>query len=86
MVEPHLYKSSSVFEMFGIDFVMDDNQKLWFIESNPSPQMNGTSPAKRELLYKTIVEMFEIEHAYLRSRWKRVTDLVYSYYREEGHK
>jgi len=44
-------KDSRVFEVFGLDFVMDDKLNLWFIESNASPVFQGTSPAK--LLFQT---------------------------------
>jgi len=37
MIEPYVLKSSSVFEFFGIDFMIDDNLNLWFIECNASP-------------------------------------------------
>ena len=30
-------KESNVFEMFGLDFMLDDKLNLWFIECNASP-------------------------------------------------
>lgn len=72
MAEDSFYKSSSVFEMFGLDFVMDEDLNIWFIESNPSPQMVGTSVRKTDFLVQMAKDLFELQYAYLRSRMKRV--------------
>mmetsp|Transcript_4528 Transcript_4528/g.3745 ORF Transcript_4528/g.3745 Transcript_4528/m.3745 type:complete len:144 (-) Transcript_4528:63-494(-) len=37
MVKPYVLKSPSVFEMFGLDFLLDERLNLWFIECNASP-------------------------------------------------
>mmetsp|Transcript_34259 Transcript_34259/g.30990 ORF Transcript_34259/g.30990 Transcript_34259/m.30990 type:complete len:206 (-) Transcript_34259:420-1037(-) len=84
MIHPYLLHSSSVFEMFGIDFVIDENQKIWFIECNPSPQLIGTSPAKTTFLRTLLKDMFYIEHAFLKSRWKRIVDVIQRYYEAGG--
>ena len=72
MAEDSLYKSSSVFEMFGLDFVMDEDTNIWLIECNPSPQMVGTNKRKTKFLTQLATDMFEVQYAYLRSRMKRV--------------
>lgn len=46
MSEHTFLKDSRVFEMFGLDFLFDTSLNLWFIESNASPVMQGTSEEK----------------------------------------
>ena len=36
-------KKSSLFELYGLDFVMDDDLNLWFIEANTMPLVNGNN-------------------------------------------
>jgi hypothetical protein len=88
MAESYLLKSSSVFEMFGLDFLLDENLNLWFIECNASPQLIGTSDYKTQFLVKMLTDLFEIEYAFLRSRWSRIQNFMKKYYAEtlsEGH-
>ena len=39
-------KDSRFFEIFGLDFMLDSDLNLWFIESNASPVFEGTSKTK----------------------------------------
>lgn len=58
MVHPFLYRSSNVYEMFGVDFVMDEDFNLAIIEVNASPMIIGTSSEKTKLMknmFKDIV-------------------------------
>lgn len=80
MVEPYLFKHSGLFEMFGLDFILDNKLNLWFIECNASPQLIGTSEEKTAFLTKMMHDIFEIEYAYLRSRMKRVHKFMKKYH------
>ena len=76
----HAYwKHPSVYEMFGLDFILDENLQLWFLEANGSPQLIGTSDKKQKLMQETLVDLFEIQYAYLRSRLKRIFAVVSKY-------
>jgi hypothetical protein len=75
MSESAFWKGSNVFEMFGLDFMLDDNLNLWFIECNSSPQLIGTNPMKTKFLVTMLSDLFEIEFAYYRSRMKRVYEI-----------
>eukprot|EP00331_Platyophrya_macrostoma_P001747 CAMPEP_0176421250 /NCGR_PEP_ID=MMETSP0127-20121128/9062_1 /TAXON_ID=938130 /ORGANISM="Platyophrya macrostoma, Strain WH" /LENGTH=699 /DNA_ID=CAMNT_0017801945 /DNA_START=20 /DNA_END=2119 /DNA_ORIENTATION=- len=72
MTEDWFLKHSGVFEMFGLDFILDDQLNLWFIECNASPQLIGTVQKKTDFLSKMLSDLFHIQYAYLRSRMKRV--------------
>jgi Tubulin-tyrosine ligase family. len=58
--------------MFGLDFILDDDLNLWFIECNASPQLIGTNEEKTIFLTTMLRDLFEIQYAYLRSRMARV--------------
>ena len=76
MAEKDFLKHSGAFEMLGLDFLLDEELNLWFIECNASPQLIGTSDEKAEFLTKLLSDMFEIQYAYLRSRFKRIQAFI----------
>lgn len=80
MARHSFFKHSGVFEMFGLDFLLDENLNLWFIECNASPQLVGTNEYKTEFLSKMLQDMFEIQYSYLRSRWSRINKLMKKYH------
>jgi len=82
MSQKWFMKHPGVFEMYGLDFLLDDDLKLWFIECNASPQLIGTSEHKTLFLSTMLGDMFEIQFAYLRSRMKRVHKLLERFFTE----
>jgi len=72
MSQNGFFKKSSVFELYGLDFVMDDKFGLWFIEANTMPLVNGFTEGSTKLINKMMADMFEIIFGLLRSRMKRV--------------
>ena len=76
MTQNSYLKSSSVYELFGVDFMLDENLNLWFLECNSSPVLKGTSEEKDKFLSKMIADQFEVLISYIRSRMKRVIDYV----------
>ena len=69
----HAYlKKSQLFEIFGCDFVLDENLKIWFIESNTTPSLAGYSLDREKILVKMVIDMFDLMYGYLKSRLKRV--------------
>lgn len=73
-------KHPGVFELFGLDFLLDESLNLWFIECNASPQLVGTNEYKTVFLTTLLKDMFEIQFAYLRSRWTRIHKLMRTYH------
>lgn len=76
MSEHYFSKESNFYELFGLDFMLDDQFNLWFIECNASPQLVGTNPLKTEFLVRMLTDMFKIQVAFYRSRMKRVFDVI----------
>jgi hypothetical protein len=52
-----------VFELFGVDFLLDENLKVWFIEVVKSPAMQATTKEKGRILRKMINEVLDVEYA-----------------------
>jgi len=71
-----VWPESNVYEMFGLDFMLDDQLNLWFIECNASPQLIGTNEYKSKFLIKMLTDLFEIEYGLYRSRMKRVLEVL----------
>jgi len=67
---------STSYELFGCDFILDEDMKLWFIEANTSPMMEATTPEREQLLIKMLSDHFELMYALLRSRMKRVVVFI----------
>jgi len=86
IAEDSFWKGSNVFELYGLDFMMDDKLNLWFIECNGSPQFVGTNPAKTDFFVKMLSDMWEIQYSYFRSRMSRVKKLLESKLLESGGK
>jgi hypothetical protein len=71
-----MLKRSSLWELFGVDFILDEDLKIWFIEANTSPMMEATTPEREKLLVGMLTDQFEVMFAYLRSRMKRVITFI----------
>jgi hypothetical protein len=82
MNEEYFYQSSDVFELFGVDFVIDNNLGLHIVEVNASPMIIGTATRKTELLRNMMNGLFDIQYAYQFSRTKRALN----YLKENGEK
>jgi len=69
-------KISSVYELYGVDFILDENLNLWFIEANSRPAIEGITAFSKELFTQLYWDQYEIVFAVLRSRMKRVYEYV----------
>lgn len=76
MAQNGFKKKSSVFEIFGVDYVMDENLDLWFIEANATPLINGFNKGSTVLINEMLDHMFEIQTLLLRSRVKRIISFI----------
>lgn len=59
----HLYKNPGVYEMFGVDVILDENLKFHVIEVNPSPMIISNLDKKTLILERLTKGMFGIVQA-----------------------
>jgi len=71
MCEQDLFKNPNMFEVYGVDFLLDDKMDSYIIEVNASPMQVGTSTKKTALMKSMNRGIVKITLAYLRSRVKR---------------
>lgn len=76
MSQKPLGDKSSAFELYGVDFMLDTNLNLWYIEANAQPLLRGWNSESVELFNDMLADSFEIVLGLLRSRMKRVIDYV----------
>jgi len=57
MSKDYLWKASNVFELFGLDFMLDDDLKVWFLECNSSPRLYFDTP---DFVTRMITDLMEI--------------------------
>jgi len=67
---------SSVYEIFGLDFMLDDQLNLWFIEANAQPLLDGWSDDTKVFFNKILYDSFDIVYGLLKSRTKRIVRFV----------
>ena len=70
------YRGSTVYEIFGVDFMLDTDLNLWFLEANTGPSFNGYSEPMEKFIVKMLTDHFEIINGLLRSRMKRIVEFV----------
>ena len=54
-----LLKYNKCFQLFGLDFIMDEHLKPYLLEFNKGPAMSIKSPKDTKLKYKLILNMFQ---------------------------
>jgi len=59
-----------------MDFMLDANLNLWFIEANASPALEGFSAEMKTHVATMLKDHYEIIYGLLRSRMKRVIQYV----------
>ncbi|EGR31534.1 hypothetical protein IMG5_107540 [Ichthyophthirius multifiliis] len=74
--EHDLFKDSRVNENFAVDFLIDDDSRVWFLENNPNPQLLRSSTKRSMRHFKMFGDLFNIQYSYLRSRAKRLNQLA----------
>lgn len=65
MASERLLRHPRVFELFGVDFMFDENLHLWYLEINRSPAMQATTKEKGKIQSKLIKDVLDIEYALL---------------------
>ena len=73
---PFYLENSSIYELYGVDFMLDTDLNLWFIEANSGPAFDGYSRPMEKFIIKMLQDHFEVVHGLLRSRMKRIVQFV----------
>ena len=74
--EENFYKSSDVYEQYGVDIILDEDFKPYILEVNASPMVIGTVTKKTELLDNFINGIFNITFAQQFSRVERTMKYI----------
>jgi len=69
------FKIPQIYELLGIDFMLDEEMNVWFLEANTSPTLAGEGE-REKFLAKMIRDQFEVAISLLRSRMKRVFKFI----------
>ena len=69
-------KRSSLYELHGVDFMLDQDLNLWFIEANSGPALGGYSEPMEKFIVKMLQDHFEVISGLVKSRMKRVANFV----------
>jgi hypothetical protein len=69
-------KRSNLYGLFGVDFLLDNNLKLWMIEINSGPALEAPTEERAKLLVSMAKDHFEVMFLHLRSRMKRVIEMI----------
>jgi len=69
-------ENSSIYEIFGVDFMLDTDLNLWFIEANDGPAYDGYSKPMGKFIIKMLRDHMEVVMGLMRSRMKRVVQFV----------
>lgn len=56
-----LLRHPRVFELFGLDFLLDDQLHLWYLELNLTPSMVGSSAEKKKVNKKIVEEVIMMQ-------------------------
>ena len=69
-------RTSSIYEIMGVDFMLDDQMNLWFIEANIYPSFIEYSKKESQVLNGMLRDHFEIVQGLLKSRTKRIINYI----------
>ena len=70
------YEHSSLYELYGVDFMLDENLNLWFIEANSGPAFGEYSQSMEKFIVKMQRDHLELVNGLLKSRMKRIVAFV----------
>jgi len=64
-VKDHLFKDSRVGEFFGVDFIMDDNLRLWILECNRNPNFLAVTEGRKDKFGRLIYDLLDLNLRYI---------------------
>lgn len=76
MIKSDLPQDSNYYEMLGVDFVIDEDLRVYIIEINASPMIVGTNKRKTQLMQSMLEGLFGITFAQQFSRTERTLNFL----------
>eukprot|EP01016_Furgasonia_blochmanni_P008177 TRINITY_DN13290_c0_g1_i3.p2 TRINITY_DN13290_c0_g1~~TRINITY_DN13290_c0_g1_i3.p2 ORF type:complete len:176 (-),score=35.48 TRINITY_DN13290_c0_g1_i3:259-786(-) len=76
MAKRRLFKDHRVFQLYGVDFILDKDLNLWLLEVNGIPAMEATNDQKTRFLTTLLRDQMEVIFAQIRSRSTRVQQFI----------
>jgi hypothetical protein len=68
-VRNEFYSDSRVSEFFGVDFIMDDDFRLWILECNRNPNFLAVTEGRKDKFWGLIHDVLELNMFYIRSKY-----------------
>lgn len=69
-------KQSNVYQLFQVDFLLDNDLNLWHVKTHPTPPFDLESKTSSKLIVSMLQDLFEIQYAYYQSRMKRLMEVM----------
>lgn len=64
-VKENIISRKNTFEIFGFDFMIDQNYKVWLIEVNSSPTMEHSTKVTSEIVGKGLSDLADVINNYM---------------------
>lgn len=78
-VKDYLFADSRVGEFFGVDFIMDNNLRLWIFECNRNPNFLAVTEGRMNKFSRLLTDMITLSHLYVKSKFKRIKNFIDKY-------
>ena len=75
-VKDYLFEDSRVGEFFGVDFIMDNNLRLWIFECNRNPNFLAVTEGRMNKFSRLLTDMIKLSHLYVKSKFKRIKNFI----------
>jgi hypothetical protein len=76
---------SGVFEIYAVDFEIDSNMNLWYLDIESTLVNQMPTKIKRETMVNMFKDLFDIQLAYYQSRMIRIMKVIKKVYDETRH-
>ena len=63
-------------EFFGVDFIMDDNLRLWILECNRNPNFLAVTEGRKDKFGRLISDILDLNMRLIRSKYVRIKELI----------
>jgi hypothetical protein len=75
-VREELLPDSRVGEFFGVDFIMDNNLRLWVLECNRNPNFLAVTNGRKDKFGRLIYDVLDLNMRLIRSKYIRIKKYI----------